>query len=396
MGLLRARPAFRDLWLGRLVSFLGDSLGMVALILYVAERAGTGTAVGLLLLAGDMVPAAAGPFVGALADRVRRRRLMVACEVLQGAVMLLIALAEPPLVLLLALVGLRATLAAAFQPAARSAVPDLVGDDELERANALLGFGTWGLDAVGPLIAAALLPFLDVRGLLVVDAVSFFLAVPFLLRLPALGPAPREEETRLRTDVLEGLRFVWSERLVRVVVLGFAAVVLCTAIDDVALVFFATDTLRAGETVASLLYAGSGIGLLLGFLFLTRRASGGRARALLLVGLAVASGGNALTGLSRVAAVALSMQVLRGLGIALVEVGHNVVLQREVPAHLRGRAFANLYTALGLAAGLAYLLGGPLVDATSPATALVVSGTLGVAAAGVMALRLRGTPATSR
>lgn len=395
MGLLRSRPAFGALWLGRLVSFLGDSLGMVALILYVAERAGTGTAVGLLLLAGDLVPAAAGPFVGALADRVRRRRLMVTCEVLQGAVMLLIALAEPPLVLLLALVGVRATLAAAFQPAARSAVPDLVGDDELERANALLGFGTWGLDAVGPLVAAALLPFLDVRGLLVVDAVSFFLAVPFLLRLPALGPAPREEETKLRTDVLEGLRFVWSERLVRVVVLGFAAVVLCTAIDDVALVFFATDTLRSGETVASLLYAGSGIGLLLGFLFLTRRASG-RARALLLVGLAVASGGNALTGLSRVAAVALSMQVLRGLGIALVEVGHNVVLQREVPAHLRGRAFANLYTALGLAAGLAYLLGGPFVDATSPATALVVSGSLGVAAVGVMALRLRGTPATSR
>lgn len=395
MGLLRTNAAFRALWLGRLVSFLGDSLGMVALILYVAERTGTGTAVGLLLLAGDLVPAAAGPFAGALADRVRRRRLMVACELLQGAVIASIALAEPPVVLLLVLVGARATLAAAFQPAARSAIPDLVADADLERANALLGFGTWGLEAVGPLLAAALLPFLDVRGLLVVDAVTFVLAVPFLLRLPALGPAPREERTRLRADVAEGLRFVWSERLVRVVVFGFAAVVLCTAVDDVALVFFATETLRAGETTASLLYAGSGIGLLLGFLLLARQP-GGRARALLLVGLATSSAGNALTGLSGVAALALLMQVVRGLGISLVEVAHNALLQREVPAHLRGRAFANLYTALGVAAGLAYLLGGPLVDATSPAAALVVSGSLGVAAVLVMAWRLRGTPATPR
>lgn len=393
--MLRRHPAFRALWAARLVSFLGDSLGLVALILYVAERAGTGAAVGLLLLAGDLVPSAAGPFVGALADRVRRRRLMVFCELAQGAVVLAIALGEPPLLVLLPLVGLRATLSATFQPAARSALPELVPDDELERANAYLGFGTWGLDAVGPLLAAALLPFLDVRGVLLVDAASFVVSVPFLLRLPALGPAPREERTTVRTDVLEGLRFVWRERLVRVVVLGFAAVVLCTAIDDVALVFLATDTLRAGETAASLLYAGSGLGLLVGFLLLARRTSTAP-RLLLLAGLAIASAGNAFTGLSRAVALALGMQVLRGLGIALVEVGHNALLQREVPAHLRGRAFANLYTALGLAAGLAYLAGGPLVDATSPATALVVSGTLGVAAVGVMWWRLPGTPAARR
>ena len=393
--MLRRNAAFRALWLARLVSFLGDSLGFVALILYVAETAGTGAAVGLLLLAEDLVPAAVGPFAGALADRVRRRRLLIACELAQGACVLAIAFGEPPLWLLLGLVGLRSTFSATFQPAARSALPEIVDDDDLEQANALLGFGTWGLDAVGPLLAAALLPFLDVRGLLVVDALSFVLSVPFLLRLPLLSPAPREAETRLRADVLEGLRFVWTERLVRVVVLGFAAVVLCTAIDDVALVFLATDTLDAGETGASLLYAGSGVGLLVGFLLLARRTPRS-ARGVFLVGLAVAAGGNALTGLAPAVAVALAFQVVRGLGIALVEVGHNTLLQREVPAHLRGRAFANLGTALGLAAGLAYLAGGPLVDAVGPAPALVASGLAGVGAVAVMAWRLRGTPAPRR
>ena len=54
--LLRHNHQFRRLWLARVVSFLGDAMGLVALILYVAERAGTGTAVALLLLAGDFIP----------------------------------------------------------------------------------------------------------------------------------------------------------------------------------------------------------------------------------------------------------------------------------------------------------------------------------------------------
>jgi MFS family permease len=373
---------FRVLWTARLVSFLGDSLGLVALILYVADRAGSAAAVGLLLLAGDLAPTAFGPFVGALADRVRRRRLMVTCEVAQGLVVLGIAAFAPPLAVLLPLVALRSTLSSAFQPAARSAIPDLVPDESLERANALLGFGTWGLDAAGPLLAAVLLPFLSVRGVLLVDALSFFAAVPLLLRLPALGPAPREA-TSLKEDVREGVRYVLRDRFVRVLVLGFAAVVLCTAVDDVALVFLATDTLHAGARTASLLYAGSGLGLLVGFLALSRK--GPPARLALLGGLAVMSMGNALTGVARAAALALAFQVVRGLGIALVEVGHNVLIQREVPAHLRGRVFANLSAALGVAAGLAYLAGGPLVDAFGPGTVLLTAGLAGVAATAVMA-----------
>lgn len=393
MRLLRTRPAFAALWYARLISFLGDSLERVALILYVA-RTGDAAAVGLLLLAAEFVPTIAGPVTGAVADRVRsKRRLLVTCELLQGGVILVIALATPPLAVLLPLVTLRNAIGNAFQPAARSAIPDLVEDDELDRANALLGFGTFGLDAVGPIVAAALLRFVDVREILLFDAVTFVAGALLLLRLPALSAAPREEETRLRTDVVEGVRYVLRDRFLRALVLGFSLVVVCTGVDDVALVFFAQDTLRSGEQTASLLYAGSGIGLLAGFFVLARRAP--RATAAFLVGLAVASGGNALTGLSGVAALALTFQVVRGLGVALIDVGHTNLIQRNVPAHLRGRAFANLYAALGVSAGVAFAVGGPLVDATSGRTALVVSGTLGVAAALVTAATL-GTPAERR
>jgi MFS family permease len=390
LALLRENPAFRNLWLARLVSFLGDSLGLVALILYVADLAGTGAAVGLLLLAGDFAPTLVGPVAGALADRLHRRRVMLACEVLQGFVVAAIVALRPPLAALLPLVAVRAALSTTFQPAARSALPDLVDDADLDRANALLGFGTWGLDAAGPLLAAVLLPFLHVRGILAVDALSFLAAVPFLLRLPSLGPAPRAVAS-LGADVREGFTYIRQHRFVRVLVLGFAAVVLVGAVDDVALVLFAKGALHGGDRLASVLYAGSGVGLLIGFLLLARRRAL-TARVALLLGFVLTNAATTLTGATRVVFVAVAFQCVRGLGISLVEVGHNVAIARAVPPHLRGRVFANLYAALGVAAGIAYVVGGRLVDLTSPRAALVVSGLLGLAVVAVMATRLPGTP----
>ena len=67
------------------MSFAGDSLGLVALMLHVAETTGQALAVALLLLAGDFVPALLGPLAGTLADRADRRRVMVGCELVQSA-----------------------------------------------------------------------------------------------------------------------------------------------------------------------------------------------------------------------------------------------------------------------------------------------------------------------
>lgn len=86
--------------------------------------------------------------------------------------------------ILLALVATGSLLSQLFQAAARSAVPDLVGDDDLEHANALIGGGAHGLEALGPLLAAVLLPFVSLRGLLAIDVVTFLVSALLLAGLP--------------------------------------------------------------------------------------------------------------------------------------------------------------------------------------------------------------------
>jgi MFS family permease len=387
---LPASRGFRALWLARLLSFFGDSVGLIGLLLYTAQNFRTGLAVALLMIAGDFVPSLISPLAGAVSDRWDRRVVMVACELGQGAVMAVIALTLPPLPVLLLLVALQSCVAAVFQPASRSAVQGLVADAELERANAAIGFGTNGMDGFAPLAGAALLVWLSVRGLLWLDTATFGVSAVLLLSLPRLalpgrdgepaGPGRRAGRTLL-AEAAEGLAFLWRNKVIRIVTIAFCTVVLFNAVDDVALVFLAQRTLHGSHAEVSLVYAGAGVGLLAGFLLIARASQRLALPVLILTGYVLSSLGNLLTGTAFAIVAAFGFQAIRGLGLAAMDVGHNTLIQRQVPAGLAGRVFGNVYGAVGAAAGLSYVLGGVLLDATSARLTLIVAGTGGLASA---------------
>jgi MFS family permease len=385
--LVRGNRAFGALAAARIVSLTGDSLSLVALMLLVADRAGDALAVALLLLVGDFAPALLGPLTGALSDRFDLRRVMVVAEVAQGALVLVIALTLPPLPVLLVLVALRAVAGQVFLPASRAAVPALVADRDLPAANALLGFGANAGEVLGPLLAAGLVGFIGVPGVLLVDAATFGLSALLLLAVPSLRPA--SSDGGLLGSAREGVRFMWSHKAVRAIALGFCAVVACNGVDDVALVFLAHDTFGAGDSAVALLLAAVGIGLLAGYAVLStvRRVP---MVVLLVAGFAVSSAGNLLTGLAWAVAAAFTVQAVRGLGIAAMDVATNTLLPRLVPASMLGRVFGNLYGAVGVAAALSYVGGSVLLDLTSAPVTLVVAGGLGLVATVATGVALRG------
>jgi MFS family permease len=396
LRLLGANPPFRLLWTARTVSFLGDSLGLVALMLHVADTTGQALAVAMLLLVGDFTPALLGPLTGTVGDRFDRKRVMVGCELAQGVLVAAIALWLPQLPLLLALVGLRAVAGQVFQPASRAVVPALVNDRDLESANAAVGIGTNGGEALGPLAAALLLPLLGVRGVLLVDAATFLISGALLVFLPATRrqrPAPGRR-TSFLADTGAGLRHLWANPTVRALALGYAGGVAFNGIDDVALVFLATDTLGGGDSAVGLLLAAVGIGLLVGYAVLARPRGRIPTVPLLLAGFAVSSAGNLLTGLAWAVAAAFAVQVVRGLGIAAVDVAASTLVQRSVPDELLGRVFGSLYGGIGVAAAFAYVFGGLLLDLTTPRVALLVAGTGGLLATLATAAALRRVAAS--
>lgn len=378
--MLRTNRPLRALFTARVISYGGDSLSLVALMLHVANTTGQGLAVALLLLVGDFVPSLFGPLTGAISDRFDLRRVMIVCEAVQGVLILLIALSLPPLPLLLVLVGLRAIASQVFQPASRSAIPAMVSGRDLQTANSAVGFGSNCAEAFGPLLAAALLPLLGIRGVLLVDAVSFLVSAVVLLATRPMPPTPDPDNDSgsLLVQARVGLGFILRTPALKIISLGFCATVAFNGVDDVALVLLAKQDLMSGDSSVGLLLGAVGIGLLAGYALLTRFANALAMPALLVAGFMISSAGNFLTGLAWSVAAAFTVQAVRGLGLAAMDVASATLLQRLVPTHLLGRVFGNFYGAVGVAAAISYIGGGLLLDATGARITLMIAGGAGV------------------
>ena len=233
---MRSNPGLGVLLAARGVSFLGDGIAVVALLVYVQQASGTATAVAALLLVADLVPALVAPVAGAVADRFPPRATLIGCESAQALLAILLS-RLPDLGVMLGIVALMACLAAAAKPAARRALVGLVPSRDLVPANALFGAATHGLEAAAPLVAAVLLTVWSVGGILLVDAATFLGAAVLLTGLPTSAEQPAAEQGPPHAVTLSaGVRFIWSTPTVRAVSLGFFALVACTGVDDVALV----------------------------------------------------------------------------------------------------------------------------------------------------------------
>jgi MFS family permease len=109
---------------------------------------------------------------------------------------------------------------------------------------------------------------------------------------------------------------------------------------------------------------------------------------LFVVGCAVSSAGNLLTGVAWAVAAAFTIQLVRGIGLSAMDVGVNTLLQRGVPPELTGRVFGAVYGGVGVAAACSYLLGAALLELTDPRFTFVVAGALGLAATAATAIGL--------
>jgi MFS family permease len=374
LALLRARPQFRALWAALALSFTGSGAALTVLTLYVQQTHGTGTAVAALLIAGT-APRLLGPLAGSLADRFDLRRLMIGADLGQVALFTLLA-TLPPFPAILALVALTACLETTYAPAKATAVPALVGEDELLLANSLTGVAANLYVAVGPLIGGLLFAAGGATVALLFNAATFLASALLTRALAPLPPADREEG-RERESVLAstrtGLRHALANPVTRVVTLALLFMFAFVAIDNVALVFLVRDTLGGGSATYGVVSAIFGVGMLLGSVGVMRRT---RTPATLLYGFALglSSVGTLATGLAPGIALVALAQLASGGGNGIEIVASETIFQQHVPRHLLGRVYGLTATAVAVGSGIAMALGGFLVDATSPRVALLVAG----------------------
>jgi MFS family permease len=260
------RSDFWKFWTGETISNFGSSITQFALPLLVFKLTGSAVSLGIAFAMFGLPHLFFGLIIGAWADRLDRKRLMIVVDLLSAAVVASVPLASAAGVLSVWWVfagGFAlATLGIFFQAAEFAAIPSLVERDQLVTANGRIQASFSAATILGPLAAGAVLAFVPIESLLYIDALTFVASAVALALIARPFNAPREAaRTSIRADVVEGLRYVLRHPVLRNISAMMALINLVSVTVYAQIVLFAKQRFAVSDSELGLLFAADGAGV---------------------------------------------------------------------------------------------------------------------------------------
>lgn len=368
--LIRSNVNLRRLWLGSIISLLGDWFNTIALYSLVTELTGSPFALGAVFITKMLPWALASPLAGVVVDRFDRRRVMIAADGLRAVVVLGFLVVDTPeeVYLLYGLTALQVVLGSVFRPAQNAAIPNITTPRELLTANTLMS-ATWSaLLTVGAALGGFATAWLGTQAVFVIDSLSYLVSAFFIYRT-AIPESPGDGQVlRLRTafgEIVDGWRHL--RRHPRI---GRMALAKGTwAVAGGALVYMLTllgERLSPGAHAIGIgvLFAARGLGTGLGPV-LARARFRDRRRWPALIGAGIVFSGLCYGALGLVpwsfgvAALVVLAHLTSGANWVL----STVLLQERTGDRFRGRAFATEWLLVMLADTVSILAASLLLEA---------------------------------
>lgn len=389
---------------GQLISMIGSGLTNFALGIWVFQQTGAVTDLGITSLLTLAPGILALPIAGTLVDRFDRRKMMLAADVVAALRTLVVALLFATNSLELWHIYIAITvgsLVGAFQrPAYVAGMAQLVPKKYLGHANGIVQFATAAGQSIAPLLAAGAMAWVQLSGVLLLDVLSYVVAISTLLFIRFPDTLWRKREEPFMQEIYNGWHYILTRRPLMAMVVFFSLSNLFVAGLTVLITPYGIalgDTTTLGTIVSF-----GGIGLMVGGIAMSvwggtyRRAEGMVAFA-------------ALEGLCMVLMGAIAHPIFAAIGLFLFQVcvalsnGHwQALIQTKVPFNLHGRVFAINQMLAWSTMPVGFLLAGwladhlfattvaPQVGGTAPALGLLIALIgVGVAVIGVIGFLYR-------
>jgi MFS family permease len=372
--LLRKNRSFRQVWLGQVVSQMGDWFDTIALYTIILNLTGSGRAVGLLLVMRFVPSFVFGPLSGVIADRFSRRSIMIVSDLLRAVVVLgfLFVRRADQLWIIYVLTVFQLALSTFFEPAKTAAIPSIVSDRELVAANALSSVTWSAMLTIGAAIGGLITGWFGTDVAFILDALTYLLSAALIgsVKFPKRPPREKVKLTVNRAlgirETIEGIQYVKRRSRVLALLLvkpawGFGGGILTL------LAVFGEKIFPVGKSAATgigVLFAARGIGTAVGPIVARRISGEGKGRMQASIGIAFLIGGvfYIAFGISTSFILALIVLGLAHTGGSILWVFSTVLLQRGVDDNFRGRVFAAELALLTLTMAISNYVTGELLD----------------------------------
>jgi MFS family permease len=358
-------------------SNLASRASAIAVAVYAYEEGGA-TAVGIIAFVRLIATAVLAPWLSVFADRVSRRLVMLAVEILRCGLFVALAVlvaGSAATWLVYALAVVVAIVEPLFRAAQAAITPALVSTpEELTAANVLAsGVESVGL-FLGPALGALLLAGTSVATVFAVSAGLVVVAVVLVARLGVPGEPSAEPHAEAGHGLLDGWRCILAEPELRVVIGLFSVQTLVAGMFNVLVVVLAIEVLDLGTPGVGLLDGAVGVGALLAVVVAAGIATRGRLATSFGAGLVLWGAPLVVVALVPETAVVIPLLLLCGVGNTLVDVAGITLMQRSAPDAVLGRVFGAFEALVVATMGIGSLLAPVLVAAFGAQWALAIAG----------------------
>jgi len=392
---------FLKLWVGQTISELGSVVTRTAVPLVALLVLGAGpTEMAGIVIAQSLAVLLVGFFAGAWVDRVRRRPLLIATDILRALLLLSIPAAFVAGVLgigqLYVVVFLVGCLGAFFSAAYPAYVPSLIGVDRVVEGNSKLATSSSLAEIGGPGLGGALVQVVSAPFAILVDAISFAVSAVSLALIRAPEPArpPRTTSTAITTEIIEGLRLVRRHPILVPLTLRSIIAHVAGSFYGVLYTIYLVDDLHLTPLLLGIVISAGGVGALVGSLVASRAITRFGLGPALIWSAVGASAIGVLTPLAGgpllLATLMVFLPQLLGDGLQTVEsVAELSLIQGVIPDRILGRVNATLEV---FSHGIAYPLGALLAAAIANTAGVRIGIAIGWAGMAVSILLLVLSP----
>lgn len=381
---------FRALWLAQVLSVGGDQLARVALTILVFGRTHSAL-LAALTFAASVVPTFVGAIsLSGLADRFPRRAVMIACDLVRAALVVVMALPGIPLAVLVCLLFAVTAVGAPFTSARAALYPDILAGDRFVLGNAITLTTSQVVQVAGFAAGGVAVALLGTRNCLLVDAATFLasalLVVTLVRARPAAARGPGAASTTL-ASVRSGLRLVFRDPRLRLpMLLGWLAAFYM--VPEGIAVPLARD-LGGGDTWVGFILAAEAFGYAAGAIVFSRFVPPARRLAVMAPLAAATCGVLVLFAAGPALPAALVILAVSGV-FGCYQVAASAAFVTAAPPAQRAQAFGVAEAGIALGQGGAMVIAGAVAQAVTPSAVIAASGALGVLAAGLLAAAHRG------